>query len=758
MPDWTPDRWPATARVRVAPVVTLLAAIRARRRWQTAMARLTGWGALALGVLAVAWGLQRLDVIDGVRVHQAVLVLAGVGLLHAVWQRHPWRLLARDVDQQLAAHDALSTSLWLAQSDRQDGWALVQAARAGELARSAVPGTLAPWTRPRALPALGMAVLALVLATWVPLDGVKSWAGVVGRGSAHGVALTWPADRQPFTSAAALLGEDTTKLLAQDAAMLADIGDQVTDEATKKWLADVQKVVDGVADGQLDKRQALEMLAALEAQKPAAPQNPFDAADAAAATPQPGTPDAGDSPGATASTAPNAENQAQEQKDQAQEQKDKALRNAVSEAVKEAVKAAPKGELQEALKDAAEKKDLGLLAKLAEKLAQQDLSDKELEKWIKVAEKFAGALKDQKVPDKFKDLAQRVERLQKKRDQEGGLGQSDQERLKSARRELEQLKREEGDALAAEHQVQRLERGAKQAADELRRAQSESRLNKDSPEDKKKAQEELKKAMRAAASELRREQERQQDRQAQRIAQGRMRDMREALERSGAQRERSQQKFERQASGRGERGPRGDRGEGDDQQGQQKGGKEPQQSAEARDAKRMAEERRKSGSKGDQGEAGEGDKPGDQAGQKAGQKPGQGGKRQQLGQGSDAEFGRMEQIRRGLQGQKPGQGADAGDGPGDDRENGKQARVAGGKREQLRGQAGAGPDTKQVFLDAAKKGFARQGWRDVYVEYSQVADEMLDQEQVPPGRRAVVRHYFELIRPRKGWAPAQAGK
>lgn len=761
-PDWQPPRWSVAERARIATVLGLLAAVRKRRWLQTAVRRLTAWLALALLAVAPQWWLQRLDLAHEVELRWALSGLVLVACVHALWQRHPWRTTATQVDARLATHDAFATALWLAQSGRADGWAVAQAARAQQVAGATSPALVQPWTRPRALPWALAAGGILILATFAPVEPFKGVAGVRGQGAATGLALGLPGLPRPFTSAAALLGEDSTKLLQADAAMLAEIGEQVTDEPTRKWLQDVKTVVDGVAEGKLDKRQALEMLAQLEMRKPAAPQNPFDAADMATANAE----ESESGKGGDGASQAGADAPSQEAKDQAQEQKDKALRSAVSEAVKEAVQAAPKGQEQQELLEAAAKQDLGMLAKLAEKLANKDMSDKELEKWIKVAEKFAGALKDQKVPDKFKELAKRVERLQKKREQEGGLGQSDQERLKSARHELDQLKRESGDALAAQHQVQRLERGAKQAADELRRAQQEDRLGKQSPEEKNQAKEALKKAMRAAASEMHREQERQQDRQAQRIAQGRMRDMREALERSGSKREQGQQRFEQQAAGKrreaGQKGGDNDQGEdGPSKSAQDKSnqdGKERGESAEARDARKL-EEMRKGGQKPGENDSADG-KDGDKPGAKGGQKPGSGSKRNQLGQGSDADFGRMEQIRRGLQ-QSQGQAADAreaGEMAGDDRESKSRQRIAGGKREQVRGQQGAGPDTKKVFLDAAKKGFSHQGWRDVYVEYSKVADEMLDQEQVPPGRRAVVRHYFELIRPRKGWAPSGAGK
>ncbi len=717
--DHQPHSWPSDLRARVQPVLAVLARVRWRRRLQPSTARLAGWLAAIIAWLAPVAILWRLDLAFP-HLSEAVALLSGAALLHAVWQHHPWRLLARQVDDQIVAKDTLATSLWLAESGRQDGWALVQAQAAVALARRLDPKTLQPWRSPKALPWLAGAVVVLLAATYAPLDAAKRAVGLHRVDALTGLALTVPGGPQPFTSAAALLGEDTTKLIDADAKMLEEIQAQVTDLAVKEWLADVTKVLDGVAEGRMDKRQALEMLARLEALKPDAPENPMDAFD-----PKPAAEAAAGEKGAAGPQSP-------EQAAQAQEQRDQALKNAVAEAAKEAAKSAPKSEEKKLLEEAAEKKDLSMLAKLAEKLANKNMSDKELEGWIKAAEKFADALKDQKIPDKFKDLADRVNRLQKKRAEDGGLGASDQERLKSARKELEALKRENGDVLAAQHQVQRLERGAQQAADMLRRAQDEDRLGKkgkESAEEKQQAQEAMKKAMRAAASELRRENERQQDRQAQRIGQNRMRQLREALEKTGNRQETARREFDRKAVQNGEQPGEQEQGEG--------GKKQQEESAEARDAKRMAEARRKQAQAGQEGE-GEGQKSG----------------KFKLGKGKDSQFDRMEAIRQGYEqggGQNPGK--QAGSQKGDDHEDAGQKRVSGGRREQLKGEEGAGPDTKRVFSDAAKKGFSRQGWREVYTEYSQVADDMLDQEQIPPGRRSVVRQYFELIRPRKGWGP-----
>jgi hypothetical protein len=106
------------------------------------------------------------------------------------------------------------------------------------------------------------------------------------------------------------------------------------------------------------------------------------------------------------------------------------------------------------------------------------------------------------------------------------------------------------------------------------------------------------------------------------------------------------------------------------------------------------------------------------------------------------------------QAQPGGGGAGEGKGYGDadgregEGEAGKARPASAARTERVRGQHGAGPSTKQVFVDAARRGFARTDWREVYREYAEVAEEALDKEGLPPGRKALVRRYYELIRPR----------
>ncbi len=114
---------------------------------------------------------------------------------------------------------------------------------------------------------------------------------------------------------------------------------------------------------------------------------------------------------------------------------------------------------------------------------------------------------------------------------------------------------------------------------------------------------------------------------------------------------------------------------------------------------------------------------------------------------------RMSMMRKmaGKRGGGSGQGGQgAGRGQGGDRPQAAKKRLGVARTERVKGIDNKGPTVKQVFVDAAKKGFAKKGWRKVYAEYSEVAEDMIAREGLPVGRKQLVRRYFELIRPRGG--------
>ncbi len=714
-----------------------------RRLWlQTALNRVVPACAVLALIAAPTVGATRLGLWPQHLDLPALFVLVAAGLVALVaiaWQRRPWLATARQLDDLAHGQDRLATALWLAAQDRDDPWVDVQAAAAVRLAQDLDLTKILPWRAPLSLRWAWLPVVALAVVVAAPTPWLTTWTG--GQtGPASGVAAGLPQGPRGFRSAADLMGEDAAKLLQADVRLLDEILPQVRDEATRQWLTQVRDVVQGVRDGKLDKRQALERLAELEAMKPHVAQlaDMLNESKKEAAPP----------------LAPEAKAEAQRQQDQA-------VRDAVLEAAKEAAKALPEGEDKQALDKAVAEKDLDALAKLAEKLGAKDMSDQELEKWVKALEKFAKSLGDRKVPEQFKQLAERIDRLQQKRASEGGLSRPDQERLSQSKHELEQLKREHGDPEAAGRRVERLERGAKAAADELRRQQQQASGSK-SPGGKqgeggpqspaqKALKEQMKQAMRGASDELRRESQDQQARQAQRMGEARMRDLKEALERAGQQGDQQQ----RQAGEPGRDKPSREQ-QARDKQGKsrlgkgQKGEKDDEDGAEQDSADSENEP-----------QANEGD-PSEPKSGRAGKQPGKGGGKKKpfkLGRGNLGDKSRWEEMReeateagtsmKGKGGQEGDGGKGEGDGPGRKGDDAKATKANGaGRSEHLQGQQGSGPDTKKTFSDAAQKGFAHRGWRQVFVEYSEVAEEMLDKEHLPAGRRALVRRYFEQIRPR----------
>ncbi len=59
-----------------------------------------------------------------------------------------------------------------------------------------------------------------------------------------------------------------------------------------------------------------------------------------------------------------------------------------------------------------------------------------------------------------------------------------------------------------------------------------------------------------------------------------------------------------------------------------------------------------------------------------------------------------------------------------------------------------GPSRSEVILGAGDRGFVGEGYQDVYTDYENHAEDVLERDEVPPGYRFYVRRYFQLIRPR----------
>lgn len=62
--------------------------------------------------------------------------------------------------------------------------------------------------------------------------------------------------------------------------------------------------------------------------------------------------------------------------------------------------------------------------------------------------------------------------------------------------------------------------------------------------------------------------------------------------------------------------------------------------------------------------------------------------------------------------------------------------------------SGQGAASAEVIYGAAERGFVGKGYQKVFTDYQTVAEQVMTQDEIPPGYRFYVRRYFQLIRPR----------
>lgn len=62
--------------------------------------------------------------------------------------------------------------------------------------------------------------------------------------------------------------------------------------------------------------------------------------------------------------------------------------------------------------------------------------------------------------------------------------------------------------------------------------------------------------------------------------------------------------------------------------------------------------------------------------------------------------------------------------------------------------SGQGAASAEVIYGAAERGFVGKGYQQVFTDYQTVAEQVMTQDEIPPGYRFYVRRYFQLIRPR----------
>jgi hypothetical protein len=138
--------------------------------------------------------------------------------------------------------------------------------------------------------------------------------------------------------------------------------------------------------------------------------------------------------------------------------------------------------------------------------------------------------------------------------------------------------------------------------------------------------------------------------------------------------------------------------------------------------------------------------PGSGQGEEAAGGSREGGTGPESGSGAGVEA--AQELAAGA-GSAPGSGEGIGSGTGET--GGEPATGSGagrGEKREVPLPAGPGPSRAEVIEGSGRGGFSQPSYRRVYREYEAAIEESLDVSAVPPGRRRLVRRYFDLIRPR----------
>jgi hypothetical protein len=381
-------------RARVAAALAAVAVAR-RRAWISAgLGRVVAVATAAVAALAIWMLLARAGLLAASTdraVFAALAALVVVGLVWALAHRLGWLESAQLLDGRGGGRDRLTTALDLAAGGRDDSWAAVQAAEAATLVATLDVSALVPIERPRGLAALITVTVCAGLALFMPVGG---WSAAGGGGGATGLALALPEGHAGVVAAADMLSADALELMRADVALLDDVIEQLDAGETRRWLERVRTVLEDVEAGTIDRREALAQLGELEAQRPAPPEQAqaqgTETGEAGASAAQSQTP---------ASRAEAGEDE---------RDRDRAVKKALAKAALEGLDKAPEGQLREALKEAAKQGDLGAMAKVLEKLAEREMSDKELERWVRFAERMAKSLGDRELLKQFEKLAHKA--------------------------------------------------------------------------------------------------------------------------------------------------------------------------------------------------------------------------------------------------------------------------------------------------------------------------------------------------------------
>ncbi|PIE17157.1 MAG: hypothetical protein CSA66_06675 [Proteobacteria bacterium] len=671
----------------------LVARVRWRVRLQTALRRLLVAGAMALVLFGAVALLVKARAIDpgAVEVAGWVAGLAiAVAFASGVARRLDGVALAAEVDRVDGLHSRLSSALSFSRGAALTEFQRAAIEDAATVLGRASPKRAAPWRL--ASFAVGLALAGGSLAWGLLAALVIEFP--VAPASAYAVAPVGPRPAPLRRDMADLLADDRDHLEEIEEALEDAVAAADSDEV-RALLDALEELVQALRDNEISAEEAFAKLAALDK----------------------ASGELGERFGEDLDEVARRLREAAGKPKRAHEEVDPILEALRAQAWKEAA---------EALEAAADKLERG-----------EGLRARDRKKIARDIDRLAEALETERQRQRDR-LERERDRLRSKEDKLGDrLSRKDRDRLEDNERALEQLRREQAQQSQARRQLERLQRELSAAAKEmLRRLAARQQLAGGASGEQ----------LRQAAGVLRRMSRQAAGRRQARAAKARLGKLEEMLRRAGKGHEQQAGRGQEQGrGGEGRRGPRGPRGQGGD------GAKGGQGSEMERFLARAG------------GGAPGGERPGGQGTQGQGEGAAEGGRQIMVagageegmvllgpGQAGGAGQGRAP-MPHGEGGAPAAQGL-AGDGAG----AGHDRRLMGAKtrldvRHQegfVAGQQGAGASQSVVVFDAASKGFATRAYRDVHQDYSQVVEDALDRQQIPPGKRGYVRRYFDLIRPR----------
>jgi hypothetical protein len=675
-----------------------------------------------LGVAAVVLGLAKLGALSSADARLGLIVagaLPVLGVLVGVVRRVPSLLPAQLLDRSHALASRIANALEL--SAVKDRTPFVDAAieDAEAHATSLSPARAMPLRRPRDL---GPATLLAV--------------GVVGL-SLLEVPREVPVPRAAELEAL-LLDEDALDGFTSDLQPL--LRDRETSEDVRQAARALNQVLEDMADRRLDRTEALRRLQQIESQ--------------------------------LAEGRPMSAEQVEEQlREMGRELERSALATAASEALRDA--------------DAARAAEA--MEQLAERMETETPSRQELDRLREAMERAARENETRRLEEHQREREELERLLRRQREENQTETEEERRLLRRRERELERLSREQQQLEEQRRQLDRLRREMQQTAEELNR---QARDRQEQNEAMRRLAEELNRMAREQMSE---EQRRELERQMQQLREM-IRRMQQEQQQSGGQQGQQQQGQGQQGQGQGQRLQRfvlqagggqgnarirmpGQQGQGQGQQGQGQGQQGQGQQGQGQGQQGQGQQGQGQGQQGQgqqgqgqgqqgQGQQGQGQGQQGQGGQTGGQGQGQGQGGQNGeqvfeltpgGQGGSAVLempgmGGSEQGSGGGQGTEPG-GSQAGTGHDPNLQGDATDLRSNRQSSRVQGQQSEGPSRSEVILGAANRGFVGQGYREVFTDYENHAEEVLERDEVPPGYRFYVRRYFQLIRPRDA-APA----